>query len=119
MSPYKDPDMQKKAQREIMRRRRRGTSVGKQLDSKWLKFHLQSTEDLRQVAEEQIEIVRNSGADELVVAKTINQLLQTSIKLLELSELEDRVAEIEADEEGKATESFKDAKVQARRRSRT
>ena len=108
--PYKDPEKQRKWQRDKMRRVRAGVEKDKVSDQKWRTFSLDTAEDLRRIIEEQIELVRNSDAETLTKARVIKDLSKEARELLAIVVYEQRLAEIEAADSDAPTASFKDAK---------
>ena len=107
--PYVNPDKQRAAQRETMRRRRAGVGGEKQLYEKWKTFHLEAAEDIRILIEEMIELLRNADIDVSVKALRVNQLSKTAIELLKLTKLETIARDLEEKGVDTTQSSWQDA----------
>lgn len=99
--PYADSQMRKAVVRESQRRRRSGVK-GK--PSEYLStpgpttlehMRIHRTQDLLDLLEEQVNVVRATMAEPLVKARTIGYLINIGARLLESRDLEDRIKALE------------------------
>ena len=109
--PLKNKEKRNKYQRELMRQRRSQAKSAQALaDGDYPKFRMQEAEDLRKVVESAIELLqRDQDIDSVVKARAIFQGAQVAIKLLELTDLAQRVKELEAAAKEKQEGSWKDS----------
>ena len=96
--PFKDVDKQREYAREWARKHRKKASAGKNKIelSEDFKFKLQAPHDLTLVIETVINEVLQAKMEAAVRGRCIAQLVQTAIKLLEVGEVEDRIAKLES-----------------------
>jgi len=95
--PFKDADKQREYAREWARKHRKKASAGKNKIelSEDFKFKLEAPQDLTLVLEAVINDVLKAKMDAAVRGRCIASLVQTSIKLLEVGEIEERVEALE------------------------
>lgn len=93
--PFKDRNKARAYQREWSRKQRLNVSSGKKIEPS-LNVKLESAKDLVPVLEAAINEVLNATIEPAMRGRCIAQLAQTTIKLLELDDLEERLSAIEA-----------------------
>ena len=99
--PFKDNDKAREYQREYQRKRRSECRVGLTGSSKTLQ--LETLDDLRLVFERiTLEILNADGLDLGVKGRILGQLLTVGIKLIEGTDLEHRITELEKRAEQRA-----------------
>jgi hypothetical protein len=95
---YKDADKQREYAREWAAKQRKKASAGKNKIelSEDFNFKLETAHDLTLVIETVINEVLQAKMEAAVRGRCIAQLVQTAIKLLEVGEVEDRIAKRES-----------------------
>ena len=93
--PYKDKARARQYQREWVRKQRQNASSEKKLKHP-PDFKFENAQDLTQVLEVVINEVLNAKMEAAMRGRCIAQLVQTSIKLLEVGDLEARLSALEA-----------------------
>jgi len=91
--PYRDPNRQKEYQREYQRKRR--SQVLADSDKPTLEFKIETLEDLRQVLAQITFEVMSADLDLGVKGRVIAQLLTVGVRVLEKTDLEQRVERLE------------------------
>ena len=92
--PFKDANKQRECAREWARKQRKTANSGKKLELSQ-DFKLETAQDLTLVLEAVINDVLKAKMDAAVRGRCIASLVQTSIKLLEVGEIEERVEALE------------------------
>lgn len=93
MMPYRDPERQRKYQRESARRRRAGATAEKNRST--APIRLASAEAVRLLLEECANEVRAARVDAVIRARTVARLCDVVLKALDMGELERRISALE------------------------
>ena len=92
--PFKDANKQRECAKEWARKQRKTANSGKKIELPQ-DFKLETAQDLTLVFEAVINDVLKAKMDAAVRGRCIASLVQTSIKLLEVGEIEERVEALE------------------------
>ena len=92
--PIKDREKQRRANTAIQRRKRSGAGK-KPSHPPVAPIALQTAADVRACVGEQVNIVRASGADVVIVARAVARLLDVCLRAIEVSDIEARLAALE------------------------
>jgi len=92
--PFKDANKQRECAKEWARKQRKTANSGKKIELPQ-DFKLETAQDLTLVLEAVINDVLKAKMDAAVRGRCIASLVQTSIKLLEVGEIEERVEALE------------------------